>query len=145
MYMEAPMSQLTRATALRIAAGITAVLSLIEIFVYQLPYLIRGQTAVDLDAAQTGGPPFFLIPIQFALHAIALVAAYGAWRGQRWGVVLLIVLSVLNIIPGLLGALFAPSPGTRIYAVVSVILDILIIVLCLWRERKSAGQVAHVS
>jgi hypothetical protein len=104
-----------------------------------------GQTAVDLDAAQTGGPPFFLIPIQFALHAIALVAAYGAWRGQRWGVVLLIVLSVLNIIPGLLGALFAPSPGTRIYAVVSVILDILIIVLCLWRERKSAGQVAHVS
>lgn len=139
------MSRLTRATALRIAAAITAVLSLIEIFVYQLPDLIRGQTAVDLASAQTGGPPFFLIPIQFALHAIALVAAYGAWRGQRWGVVLLIIINVLDLVPALLGSLFAPSAATRVYAVLNAILIIATIVLCLWRERKLVGQVARVS
>lgn len=134
------MSRLTRPTALKIAAVIAAVLGLIEIFLYQLPDLIRGQATVDLEAATNGGPPFFLIPIQFAIHAIALVAAYGAWRSQRWGVVLLIVLSVLNIVPGLLGALFAPSPATRVYAAVVVVLNILIVVLCLWRERKPQGR-----
>ncbi len=139
------MSRLTRPTALKIAAVITAVSSLIEIIIYQLPYLIRGQAAVDLDAAQNGGPPFFLIPIQFALHAIALVAAYGAWRAQRWAVVLLIIINVLNLIPSLLGSLFAPSSATRIYAVFTTIIIIATIVLCLWRERKAPDRAVQAS
>lgn len=134
------MSRLTRSIALKIAAVITVVFSLIEIFLYQLPDLIRGQAAVDLEAAMNGGPPFFLIPIQFAVHAIALVVAYGAWRGQRWGVILLIIINVLSLIPALLGSLFAPFPATRVYAIFNAIMIIVTIVLCLWRERKPQGR-----
>ncbi|HEX9440014.1 MAG TPA: hypothetical protein VF909_10040 [Roseiflexaceae bacterium] len=132
------MNRLSRPTALKIAAAIILVMSLVEIFVYDLPDLFRGAAAVDQVAAANGGPPYIAVLLIFVVSIVGIVAAYGAWRGQKWGVVLVIIVAVLRELDSLAGFLFAPLLTTRILGGVGVVLCLLVIVLCLWRERKPA-------
>lgn len=127
---------MTRSTALKIAAIITLVLALADLFIYEMPALMLGQAAVDQVANGDGsGPPFFMVLLQSAFDILAIVAAYGAWRAQRWGVILLIVISAFSVLSGSAGAIFAGDATTRIFAAVGVVLALAAIVLCLWRER----------
>ncbi len=132
------MNRLSRPTALKIAAAIILVMSLVEIFVYDLPDLFRGAAAVDQVAAANGGPPYIAVLLIFVVSIVGIVAAYGAWRGQKWGVVLVIIVAVLRELDSLAGFLFAPLLTTRILGGIGVVLCLLVIVLCLWRERKPA-------
>ena len=140
------MDRLTRPNALKLAAAIVLLLALLDLFIYELPALMLGQAAVDQIAnADGGGPPFFMVLVGSALDVLGITAAYGLWRAQRWGVILAIVISTFNVLSGLAGALFAGDASTRIVAGVGVVLSIIVIVLCLRRERKLQGGVAPAS
>ncbi len=130
------MNRLTRSTALKIAAVIVLVLSLADMIIYEIPALMQGMTVVNQAAmADSSGPPFFMVLLSFAADVLAIVAAYGAWHAQRWGVILIIVLSAFNTISGIMGALFAGDDTTRVFAAFGVVLALLSIILCLWREQ----------
>lgn len=121
-------------------------LALADLFVYELPALIQGQAATGLAADANGsGPPFFMVLLGSAVDVLSIVTAYGLWRGQRWGVVLAIVISAFNVLSGLGGALFAGDAGTRIFAAAGVVLSVATIALCLWRERKPQGRAVQAS
>lgn len=140
------MSRLTRSTALKIAAGIVLLLALLDLFVYEIPALMLGQAAVNQVAtADGGGPPFFMVLLSSAMDVLGIVTAYGLWRAQRWGMILAIVISAFTVLSGLVAALFAGDVGTRIVAGVGVVLSLMTIVLCLWRERKPQGRAVQVS
>ena len=132
-------NRLSRPTALKIAAAITVVLRLIEILIYALPDLIRGAAPVDQVSGPGGGPPFAIVLFGFVVSIVAIVAAYGTWRGQKWGIVLLIIMTVLGMLQGMLGFLGAPQLATRLYALIGVVVELLVIALCLWRAPIGGG------
>jgi hypothetical protein len=134
------MNRLSRSTALKIAAVLMVLMSLFDIIGFEIPALLAGAEAIDKLANTTGGPPFFMVIATFTVDIIAIVAAYGAWQAQRWGVILLLVTAILTTIPALAGMLFAPDMPTRVSAGVGVILGILVVVLCLWRDRRAASN-----
>ena len=131
------MNRLSRATALKSAAIIMVLFSIIDIVVFQIPSLIDSEAAVK--AAANEGPPFFMVILAFTVDIVALVAAYGAWNKQRWGVVLLIVSAALNALPSLGGMIFAPDVTTRIIGGIGLVFAAIVIVLCLWRDRRSVA------
>jgi hypothetical protein len=140
------MNRLSRSTALKIAAGIVLALALLDLFVYEMPALMLGQAAVDQVANADGsGPPFFMVLLGSAMDVLAIVTAYGLWRGLRWSVVLAIIISAFNVFSGLGGALFAGDMGTRVLSGVGVVLSIAAVVLCLWRERKTQSRAAQTA
>ena len=102
------MNKLTRSNALKIAAIIVLVLALLDMIVYQIPDLTRGMAAINQASNIEGGPPFFMVVLGFAVDVVAIVAAYGAWRAERWGIILVIVISAFNCISGAGAAIFAP-------------------------------------
>jgi hypothetical protein len=134
------MNKLTRSTALKVAAVIVLVLALADMIVYEIPDLMRGMATVDQVAMAEGGPPFFMVLLSFAMDVLAIVAAYGAWRAQRWGVILVIVISAFNSISGTFAAIFAPEGPTRIISSVAVVLSLSAIFLCLRREHKPLAK-----
>jgi hypothetical protein len=134
------MNKLSRSTALKIAAVIVLAVALLDMIVYELPDLMLGMTAVDQASMADGGPPFSMVILGFAVDVLAIVAAYGTWLAQRWGVILVIVISAFNCISGTFGAIFAPDGATRIFAAVAVLLSLSVIYLCLRREPKSLTQ-----
>ena len=131
------MKNLSRSNGLKIAAVIVLILALLDMMVYEIPDLMRGMAAVDQASVAEGGPPFFMVILSFAMDVVAIVAAYGTWQAQRWGVILVIVISAFNCISGAFGAIFAPDGSTRILAAVAVIMSLGAIFLCLRREPKS--------
>jgi len=131
------MSQLSRSTGLKIAAVIVLVLALFSMAVYDIPFLTQGMATLDQAANADQGPPFFMVVLGFAVNVLSIVAAYGAWRGERWGVILIIVVSAFNSITGAFAAIFAPWTATRILAGVLIFVQLGVIYLCLRREPKS--------
>ena len=131
------MSNLSRSAGLKIAAVIVLVLALINMIVHDIPFLTQGMATLDQAANADQGPPFFMVVLGFALNILAIVAAYGAWHAQRWGVILIIIVSTFNCITSALGAILAPWMATRILGAVSVALLLGVIYLCLRREPKS--------
>ena len=134
------MNNLSRSTGLKIAAVIVLVLALFNMIVYDIPFLTQGMAVLDQASNADQGPPFFMVILEFAVDVLAIVAAYGAWQAQRWGVILVIVISAFNCINVALAAVFAPWLATRIFAAVSVVLYLGVIYLCLRREPKSLTE-----
>ena len=130
------MNNLSRSTGLKIAAVIVLVLSLFSMVVYDIPFLTQGMAALDQAANADQGPPFFMALLGFAMDVLGIVAAYGTWRAQRWGVILVIIISACSSINGAFGALFAPWPATRILSGVLIFVNLGVIYLCLRREPK---------
>ena len=131
------MNNLSRSNALKIAAVIVLALALFSMIVYEIPFLTQGMAALDQAANAEQGPPFFMVVLGFAFNILAIVAAYGTWKAQRWGVILIIIVSAFNCINNALAAVFAPWTATRILAIVFVIMYLGAIYLCLRREPKS--------
>ncbi len=126
------MKSLSRPTALKIAAVLSVLMNAFSI-ISSLPLLAVGATAANRSP---DSPPYFIILIALLMGVVGIVASYGVWKQQRWGIVLAIVANLLNGLSAAPGILFASGPGMMATAVVTVIVCILIIVLCLWRERK---------
>lgn len=129
------MKGLSRATALKIAAVLSVLMSIVSIST-TLPLIARGATGV---AQSSDSPPYAILMIALLTGVIGIVAAYGAWHQQRWGIILTILVNLVNGLSAVPGILFAPQPGLVITAVATVIVSILVIVLCLWREHKTAA------
>lgn len=128
------MKKLSRATALKIAAVLSILISLTSI-VFSLPMIASGAAAVE----QSGeAPPFVVVMLSLLTGVVGLVAAYGTWNQQRWGIVLTILVNLLNGLSAAPGILFAPTTELFIAATLTVILTIAIIVLCLWRDGVTA-------
>ncbi|MFN8538752.1 MAG: hypothetical protein U0232_14900 [Thermomicrobiales bacterium] len=119
-----------------IAAVVLAIYCAISL-VFQISSLALGAGA---DAA--GGPPFFVVVINFALAILGCVAVYGVWRVQKWAVVLAIAVGAMLILTSELpGMIFAPDLGLRLSSMVGLVLLATTIVLLL----RPVGNVQRVS
>ena len=127
------MNRLSRSTALKIAAVLSFSVGLFE-FIFFLPYVVRGATDITQDATAM---PYGVILIAFVLAILRIVAAYGAWKDQRWGIVITLIVNAIDAIFAMPGLLFAPSMGFQIGSIVVVVLSILTCALSLWRDRKA--------
>lgn len=127
------MKNLSRPMALKIAAVLSFLMNGYSV-VGSIPLLAQGAAAADQSP---NSPPYIVLLIAMLMGVLALVGAYGAWKQQRWGIVLTIIANLVNGLSAAPGILFAPQPGLMVVATATVIITILIIVLCLWRERKT--------
>jgi hypothetical protein len=121
------MGQLTRPTALKIAAVLSLIVAAIGVVLFDLPNLRLG--------AQASREPFALVLGSFATDILAVVAAYGAWRGQKWGAVLLIFINGFWLLQAVGSLLFDTTTGETVFASVMLVHHVVVILLCLWRER----------
>ena len=128
------MPRLSRATALKIAAAIALVSGVVG-FVSSVPLLWRGAEAIQ-QAGDT--PPYSILVLVSILAPIQIIGAVGAWRTQRWGVVLLLLAAAVDMLSGAPGILFGPTLPLRLSSAVGVLLDTAVIILCLWRDRPMA-------
>ena len=125
------MNRLSRPTALKIAAVLSFLLSastIIQVFLF-------GAEAAN----QADGPGFSGVMFALALGVAGAVAAFGAWKQMRWGIILTIIVNLINGLSAAPGILEAPTPSLFVSATIDVVLGIIIIVLCLWRDRKVAA------
>ena len=121
------MGVMTRSTALKIAAVLSVLVAVIGITVFDLPNLVLG--------ARDSQDPFAIVVGSFTSDVLALVAAYGAWRTQKWGAVLLIAVNAFWIIQAIGSLLFDSTGGELAFASVMLVHHVFVITLCLWRER----------
>ncbi len=63
------------------------------------------------------------------LGVMSLVAAFGLWTLKRWGPLLTLAISALNVLSAAPGVLAAPNPGLHAVAATYVVLSVLIAVL----------------
>jgi uncharacterized membrane protein (DUF2068 family) len=126
------MNRLSRSTALKLAAIISLAMSIFTV-ITALPYLSQGVEAVN-QAEDTA--PYFVLALGFVLSIMRIVAAYGTWHNQRWGIIITLLTTALDTLAAVPGILFAPTTFTWVGSTISTILGIVIIVLCLWRDRK---------
>lgn len=120
------------------AAVVNLVLSLIGI-AFSLPALFLGSDG----AAEAGDqPPFGILVLVFALSMIGIVASYGIWKVERWGVVLAIVVNALNFVSGLPGAFVGPTVFLKIGSAVGCVLNVLVVWLLLRRRPAITTEAA---
>lgn len=126
------MNRLSRSTALKIAAIISLAISIFAV-IDALPYLSRGAEAVN----QAGdAPPYFVVVLGFVLSIMRIVSAYGTWQNQRWGIIITLLATALDTLAAVPGIFFAPTTYLWVGSTISTFIGIVIIVLCLWRDRK---------
>lgn len=122
---------MTRSKSVTIAAIIVlfnAVWNIVNI----VPRLAQG-TAAD---SSTDSPPFAAALVVFTMGICGLFAAYGLWRNAKWGKVLGLTVTALNILYSMIPLLVAPLP-IKLIAGGGIVLNIISIVLMLRREAKS--------
>ena len=93
---------------------------------------------LSLATALFAGPP---VPVKvFAVVAglIGLVAAYELWNAKRWGMIVAIIVSALNVLGAAPGLVVQPNPPATIGAGVTVALAVLIIVLTVLPSTRQA-------
>lgn len=86
-----------------------------------------AQGALD-PSADTA--PFPLVVLNFALAVLGIVSAFGVWRVQKWGVILMITVAALGVLTALPAVLFAPLPG-RLLGTLGIVWSAAIIILLL--------------
>ena len=127
------MKRLSRAMALKIAAILSFLLGVYRIY-FSLPEL-----ALPSANATTAGDafPYFVMVTTFVFGIVRLVAADGTWQNQRWEIVLTILANALDIVGAVPVLLFAPTRAVWNAVVLTVLLGLVVIILCLWRDRKA--------
>ncbi|MFM8319451.1 MAG: hypothetical protein ACKOC5_00940 [Chloroflexota bacterium] len=129
------MNSLSRSTAIKIAAGVSFILNLFSA-VAGLLLLPAGASANNSNPESI---PYGVLMLGTIMGVIGIVAAYGAWKQQRWGVVLTILVNLVNGLSAAPGILFAPTTPLFISALATVVGGVIIIVLCLWPGRQAAA------
>jgi len=124
-------NHLSRSTALKTAAVLVVTLGLFGA-IANIPYLAQGAAAIN----GANEPPYFVVVVGFAVSILSLIGAYGLWHQQRWGIILTVLLHAVDALLSAPGILFAPTLFTWWASLMTTLLDLIIIVLCFWRERK---------
>ena len=76
--------------------------------------------------------PTLIIYKDIVLGIIGIVATFGLWTLKRWGMILTIIYSVLQILSAMYGIVATPAPvGIKVGGAVGVVLCIVIIMLVL--------------
>src|SRR5512142_1926686 len=122
---------MTRSRSITVAAILLFVYNLYDA-VQAIPQLAQG-TANDNSLNK---PPFAVSLFVFTLAICGLFAAYGLWRNAKWGKVLGLVVTALNVLYTLIPLLVAPLP-IKLIAGGFILLNIFIIVLLLRHEERS--------
>ena len=82
--------------------------------------------------------------IEVIIGLIGMVAAYGVFRTQRWGVVLTLVLMVVNLLISLPGIPFGPTTFDKVGSAVGLVVAAAVIWFLLRRDT-SVEQRAQLS
>jgi hypothetical protein len=122
------MRQFNRPTALKIAAVLTVLVAAYAIPFYDIPSLMQGAD---------NPVPFWLALGSFASDVLALVAAYGTWRGHKWGVVLLLGVMAYWFVQSIGGLAMATDAGEIIFSGGMFIHHLIVVGLCFWPERAT--------
>jgi hypothetical protein len=132
---EAPADRGRRLSRSHAAAAILNAAAAVFGVVYSMPVLAGGQA----DSDQV---PWPIVVISFVGCVLCLVSSYGVWRGQRWGVVLTIVLNAIAFITGAPGIVFGPSAFLVVGSIVGCALNIVVVYLLLRRgpARRARGE-----
>ena len=126
-----------RSTAHSVAAILNLVVSVFTI-AFSLAPLQDGAKATNEAGDQ---PPFVIILLAFVLAVVGVVSSYGVWQGQRWGVVLTIVVNALNFLSGVPGVAFGPTTFLVVSSVIGCALNVVIIYLLLRRRSADVAEV----
>lgn len=84
-----------------------------------------------------GHPPPPVLYGAIVLGILGLVAAFGLWRLKRWGMILTIIYSVLQVLSGAAGIGEAPNV-IKVLTAVTVVLCIVLIVLVVLPSARRA-------
>jgi uncharacterized membrane protein (DUF2068 family) len=120
-----------------IAAVLAGLLSLANA-VTSLVLVSQGAAKINHASNQ---PPYAIVVGGVIVGLIGIVAAYGVFRTQRWGVVLTLVLMVVNVLFSLPGIPFGPTVFDKVSAVVTVIAAGAVIYFLLRRDRAVESKV----
>jgi hypothetical protein len=116
------------------AAILNAVISAIGLVVSIAPlHLGAGGASANGD-----NPPFAALVLGVVLGVLGLVGSFGIWRGERWGLILTIVIRGLDGLASLAG-LFADDTTLRVLATASVVGAAVVIFLLLRRSSESVA------
>jgi hypothetical protein len=126
------MQGLTRPLALKIAALLALPVALFAIVMYDVPSLMLGAQAIP--------DSFWLVLGSFASDILALVAAYGLWRGQRWGIILMLGVLAYWTMQAIFGLLFAESSFDIAFSSGMLVHHVIVVALCLWPARQPAAH-----
>ena len=102
--------------------------------------LVLGNLAGPLLPSGSGDSavPAFIIILGVILGVIGVAAAVALWQLRRWGMILTIIISVVNLLSAAPGVLAGPNTGIKILAGVSVLVSAAVIVLALLPEARRA-------
>jgi uncharacterized membrane protein (DUF2068 family) len=116
------------------AAVLNALISAIGLVVSIAPLHLGA------EGASTNGdnPPFAALVVGVVFGVLGLVGSFGIWRGERWGLILTIVIRGLDGLGSVFGV-FADDTMLRVLAIVSVVGAAAVIFLLL---RPSSTSVA---
>jgi uncharacterized membrane protein (DUF2068 family) len=120
-----------------IAAVLAGLLSL-EGAVTSLVLVSQGAAKINHSSNQ---PPYAIVIGGVIVGLIGVVAAYGVFRTQRWGVVLTLVLMVINGLFSLPGIPFGPTVFDKVSAVVTVVVAGTVIYFLLRRDKAVESKV----
>ena len=115
-----------------IAAVLAGLLSLANTIV-ALVLLPQGADKINNSSNQ---PPYAVILIGVVIGLVGIVAAYGVFRTQRWGVILTLVLMVANVLISLPGIPFGPTAFDKISSVAAAVVSAVVIYLLLRRDVR---------
>jgi hypothetical protein len=120
-----------------VAAALAGVLSLANTIV-ALVLLPQGSSKINHSSNQ---PPYAVILVEVVIGLLGIVAAYGVYRTQRWGVILTLVLMVINVLISLPGIPFGPTAFDKVSSAVALVVSAAVIYFLLRRETRAHAKV----
>ncbi|WP_375500787.1 hypothetical protein [uncultured Jatrophihabitans sp.] len=123
---------MTRSRNYTIAAVLAGLLSLANAIV-ALSLLPQGAHKINHSSNQ---PPYVVILVEVVIGLIGVVAAYGVFRSQRWGVIVTLVLMVVNVLISLPGIPFGPTTFDKVSSVLGFVISAAVIYFLLRRDTR---------
>jgi hypothetical protein len=120
-----------------VAAVLAGVLSFANTIV-ALVLLPQGSSKINHSSNQ---PPYAVILVEVVIGLLGIVAAYGVYRTQRWGVILTLVLMVINVLISLPGIPFGPTAFDKVSSAVALVVSAAVIYFLLRRETRAQAKV----
>jgi uncharacterized membrane protein (DUF2068 family) len=116
------------------AAVLNALISVIGLVVSIAPLHLGADGA----GASGDNPPFAVLVVGVVFGVLGLVGSFGIWRGERWGLILTVVIRGLDGVASLAGV-FAEDTTLRGLAIASVVGAAVVIFLLLRPTRESVA------